>query len=149
MEINNFKPEDIEQALHVIYERATTYDGPLFREFMQLAQLAAPRSSDEDKNGEVETDAVETEPETRQQFEEALSFLMVLAFPAHKGTEKAVLVELNEVVNSDAPIKSLQMLVGDRRVKLSSHLGRRPTLARSELQSSLLAFLPRSTEVDL
>ena len=94
---------DLEQALAEIHRRATAYEGPLMHEFRELASLSAPVEVDEPLDEQPEHDALSVGDreaargkETKERFQEALSLLMVLAFPANRATEQAVLGELNE-----------------------------------------------------
>lgn len=152
---------DLEQALAEIHRRASAYEGPLMSEFMELARLSAPVEVDEPLDRPPEDGAAATDnaaagrrdeihrSETKERFEEALSLLMVLAFPPNGATEQTVRHELNEVLGRDQQIDALQMRVGDRKVRVRSHLARRPTKRQIALRSALLALLPAQTPEDL
>jgi hypothetical protein len=147
---------DLDQALAEIHRRASVYEGPLMQEFRELARLSAPVEVDEPLGEQTEDGASGIsdvgEPmrkEIKARFEEALSLLMALAFPANLATEQAVRLELNEVLGPDQQIDSLQMRVGDRKFNLKSQLGRRPTKRQIALRDAFLDFLPSQTEVDL
>lgn len=147
---------DLEQALAEIHRRASAYEGPLMQEFRELARLSAPVEVDEPLGEQAERDAssvgdarAASGKETKERFQEALSLLMVLAFPANRATEQAVLRELNDVLGPDQRISSVQMRVGDSKFSLKSSLGRRPTKREVALRDSLLDFLPRQTAEDL
>lgn len=147
---------DLEQALAEIHRRASAYEGPLMQEFRELARLSAPVEVDEPLGEQPEDDASgigdageASRKETKERLEEALSLLMVLAFPANRATEQAVRLELNEVLGLDQRIDSMQMRVGNRKFSLKSHLTRRPTKRQIALRDALLAFLPSQTKDDL
>lgn len=152
MEIENPSFEDIDNALKVIHRRASSYDGPLTREFMQLARLSARRSEDEseDESGDDGKGAYGElvgggdQRELREQFDEALQLLMMLAFPTHQGTEEAVRLELIELLGES--VESIDAIDDDRRINLSDHLGKRPTETQVELQTALLQILPSEME---
>lgn len=153
-----FQGEDLEQALHEIHRRACEYEGPLMHQFMELARLSAPVELDEplrevsghDAGPEVvASDAKRREIEVKERFQEALSVLMVLAFPLNSGTERAVRNELNEVLDRGQRIESLQMLAGDRKISLRRNLARRPTKQQVELRNALIELLPKRTEEEL
>ncbi len=153
-----FQDEDLEQALHEIHRRACEYEGPLMYQFMELARLSAPVEPDEplrevsghDAGPDVAaSDAKRREMEVKERFQEALSLLMVLAFPLNSGTEQAVRNELNEVLDRGQRIESLQMLAGDRKISLRRNLARRPTKKQVELRNALIELLPKRTEEDL
>lgn len=147
---------DLEQALREIHRRARAYEGPLMHEFVELAKLSAPVELDEPvrdlSNAEL-TGVGNVVPanrrETKERFEEALSLLMVLAFPVNSGTEQAVRRELNETLGRDQQVESMQMRVGNRKASLKRNLGRRPTKRQAALRDALLAFLPSETQEDL
>ncbi|KFX63343.1 hypothetical protein A8H39_18625 [Paraburkholderia fungorum] len=148
--------EDLEQALAEIHRRANAYEGPLMQEFRELARLSAPVKVDEPLGKQFQDgisgmdDAMAgRRKETKERFEEALSLLMVLAFPANRATEQAVRLELNEMLGPDQRIDSMQMRVGNRKFSLKSHLGRRPTKRQIALRDALLVFLPLQTEENL
>jgi hypothetical protein len=161
MRIQPQDEEDLEQALAEIHRRASAYEGPLMSEFMELARLSSPVEVDEPLDRPPEEDAAVTDTstagrrdesrrsETKQRFEEALSLLMVLAFPPNRATEQAVRLELNEVLGHDQRIDALQMRVDDRKVRVHSHLARRPTKRQIELRNALLELLPTQTPGDL
>lgn len=121
-------------------------------QFMELARLSAPVEPDEPleaasldgapRDG-VAADAMRRE--IKERFEEALSLLMVLAFPVNSGTEQAVRHELNQVLGREQKIDSLLIRVGNRKVSLRRNLGRRPTKQQVALRNALLEFLPRQT----
>lgn len=147
---------DLEQALAEIHRRANGYEGPLMQEFRELARLSAPVDVDEPLGDESEDGtsgigdaAAASRKETKERFEEALSLLMVLAFPPNRATEQAVRFELNEMLKPDQGIESLYMRVGNRKFSLKSRLGRRPTERQIALRDALLAFLPSQTKDDL
>lgn len=147
---------DLENALAEIHRRASAYEGPQLREFIELASLSAPVESDDSLPGQFgdvearESNAQEDRGnEVKERFEEALSMLLLLAFPSNPATEQAVLDELNEVMGDCKKVESLQMLVGSRKYKLKRHLGRRPTKRQIQLRNSLLALLPTTTQEDL
>lgn len=147
---------ELEQALAEIHRRASAYEGPLMQEFKELARLSAPVEVDEPLGKQSKDDPSDIgnagdarRKETKERFEEALSLLMILAFPANRATEQAVRLELNEMLGPDQRIDSMQMRVGNRKFSLKSHLMRRPTKRQIELRDALLAFLPRQTEDDL
>ncbi|MBL0730622.1 hypothetical protein [Piscinibacter sp. HJYY11] len=148
--------DELEQALREIHRRALAYEGPLMHEFMELANLSAPVEPDEPL-GEglvvagqgVRNASPANRREIKGRFEEALSLLMVLAFPVNSRTEQAVRRELNETLEHDQQVKSMQMLVGNRKTSLKRNLGRRPTRQQVALRQAFLDFLPRQTEVDL
>lgn len=148
--------DDLEQALREIHLRASTYEGPLMHQFMELAKLSAPVEPDEPVGEELQDNRLSSanaEParrnETKERFEEALSLLMVLAFPVNSGTEQAVRRELNEVLARDQQVESMQMRTGNRKTSLRRNLGRRPTKQQIALRGALLEFLPRETKEDL
>jgi hypothetical protein len=156
MQIKDQSEDDLEKALREIHRRALAYEGPLVHEFMELAKLSAPVEPDEPLGevfkGEgpgVGNAAPARRRETRERFEEALSLLMLLAFPVNSGTEQAVRRELNESLGREQQVESMQMRVGNRKTSLRSNLGRRPTRQQVELRQALLDFLPRQTQVDL
>lgn len=147
---------DLEQALAEIHWRANAYEGPLLQEFRELASLSAPVEVDEPLGDQPEDDTSgigdggeARRKETKERFEEALSLLMVLAFPPNRATEQAVRLELNEMLEPDQGIESLHMRVGNRKFSLKSRLGRRPTKRQIALRDALLAFLPSQTKDDL
>lgn len=147
---------DFEQALAEIHRRASAYEGPLMQEFRELARLSAPVEVNEPLGKQYEghtsgtsNDGAARRKETKERFEEALSVLMVLAFPANRATEKAVRLELNEVLGPGQRIDTMQMCVGNRKLNLKSHLGPRPTQSQNTLRDGLLAFLPHSIEENL
>lgn len=147
---------DLEQALAEIHRRASAYEGPLMQEFRELARLSAPVEVDEPLGKQFEDGApgmdaavVAHREEIKERFEEALSLLMVLAFPANRATEQAVRLELNEMLGPDQRIDSMQMHVGNRKFSLKSHLGRRPTKRQIALRDALLVFLPLRNEENL
>ncbi|MGO4606046.1 hypothetical protein AB4142_06895 [Variovorax sp. 2RAF20] len=152
MQIRFQGEDDLEQALHEIHRRACEYEGPLMHQFMELARLSAPVEPDEPleaasldgapRDG-VAADAMRRE--IKERFEEALSLLMVLAFPVNSGTEQAVRHELNQVLGREQKIDSLLIRVGNRKVSLRRNLGRRPTKQQVALRNALLEFLPRQT----
>lgn len=152
-----FRGEDeLEQALREIHRRALAYEGPLVHEFMELAELSAPVVPDEPLGDVLEgartgvgNAAPAKRAETKARFEEALSLLMVLAFPVDSGTEQAVRSEVNATLERDQQIESLKIRVGNRKTSLRSNLGRRPTREQIALRQALLDFLPRETQVDL
>ncbi|MBX9792731.1 MAG: hypothetical protein K2Y02_00385 [Burkholderiaceae bacterium] len=148
--------EDLEQALREIHLRARAYEGPLMHEYMELARLSAPVEPDEPLGDVSEADVLgvgnavpANRRETKARFEEALSLLMVLAFPPNSATEQAVRSELNETLGRDQHVESMRMRVGNRKTSLRSNLGRRPTRQQVALREALLAFLPRQTQEDL
>ena len=156
MQITSPGEDDLEQALREIHQRACAYEGPLMHQFMELAKLSAPVEPDEPLGEEPQSDRLSSgnaEParrsETKQRFEEALSLLMVLAFPVNSGTEQAVRCELNELLARDQQVESMQMRVGNRKTNLRRNLGRRPTKQQVALREALLKFLPRETKEDL
>ena len=147
---------DLEQALHEIHRRALAYEGPLMYQFMELAKLSAPVEPDEPLADELGVDGSNigsalpaSRRETKARFEEALSLLMVLAFPVTSGTERAVRRELNEALGRDKQVESMKMRVGNRKTRLESNLGRGPTRQQVALRRALLEFLPRQTQEDL
>lgn len=146
--------DDLEQALREIHRRASEYEGPLVHQFMELAKLSAPVNSDEPlverQRSELGDDNAEStkRDETKKRFEESLSLLMLLAFPVNNATEKAVRQELNEILG-DHQVKSLNMLIGNRKASLRRNLARRPTKRQVALRNALLSFLPLETENDL
>lgn len=152
-----FRGEDeLELALREIHQRAVAYEGPLLREFMELAKLSAPVEPDEplgnvlEGNGlGVDTTAPAKRREIKARFEEALSLLMVLAFPVNSGTERAVRRELNEALEREQQVESMQMRIGTRKSSLRSNLERRPTKQQVALRQALLEFLPWETQEDL
>ncbi|KVC67353.1 hypothetical protein WT10_02780 [Burkholderia stagnalis] len=156
MRIEMQDEEDLKQALAEIHRRASAYEGPLMQEFRVLAVLSAPVEVDEPL-GKQSEDGVSGmgdagaagRNETKERFEEALSLLMVLAFPASRATEQAVRLELNEMLEPGQRIDSMQMRVGNRKFSLKSHLGRRPTKRQIALRDALLTFLPGQTEESL
>jgi hypothetical protein len=146
---------DLEQALLEIHRRACAYEGPLMREFKELAQLSAPLEPDEplmsegaDVASNVESRDLVRRKEIKSRFEDALSLLMLLAFPVNGSTEKEVRKELSEVL-AEQEIESIKMRVGARKVNLRRNLARRPTQRQLDLRNALLRFLPEKTEVDL
>ncbi|KIC83522.1 hypothetical protein [Pseudomonas sp. C5pp] len=148
--------EDLEQALREIHRRACTYEGPLVHQFMELAKLSAPVEPDEPLGEEPQRNRTSSgyaesarRSETKERFEEALSLLMVLAFPVNSGTEQAVRRELNELLARDQQVESMHMRVGNRKTNLRHNLGRRPTKQQIALREALLKFLPRETKEDL
>jgi len=143
--------DDLEQALREIHRLANAYEGPLMREFMELAKLSAPVDREEplDNVPDVGNVMPAHQRETKERFEEALSLLMVLAFPMDSGTEKAVRGELNEILGRNQNIESMQMRVGNRKSSLRSNLGRRPTRQQAALRQALLDFLPPQPQRDL
>lgn len=156
MQIEFQGEDELEQALSEIHRRSLAYEGPLVHEFMELAKLSAPVEPDESLGDVLEVDgpsvgnaAPANRRETKARFEEALSLLMVLAFPANSRTEQAVRRELNETLASDQQIESMQMRVGNRKNRLKSNLGRGPTRTQVELRQALLDFLPKQTQGDL
>ncbi|MDI6527516.1 hypothetical protein QMA71_18425 [Pseudomonas otitidis] len=146
---------DLEQALLEIHRRACAYEGPLMREFKELAQLSAPLEPDEplmsegaDVASNIESRDLVRRKEIKSRFEDALSLLMLLAFPVNGSTEKEVRKELSEVL-AEQEIESIKMRVGARKVNLRRNLARRPTQRQLDLRNALLRFLPEKTEVDL
>lgn len=146
---------DLEQALLEIHRRACAYEGPLMREFKELAQLSAPLEPDEplmsegaDVASNFESRDLVRRKEIKSRFEDALSLLMLLAFPVNGSTEKEVRKELSEVL-AEQEIESIKMRVGARKVNLRRNLARRPTQRQLDLRNALLRFLPEKTEVDL
>jgi hypothetical protein len=156
MQIRFQGEEDLEQALNEIHRRACEYEGPLIHQFMELARLSAPVERDEPLKeapwGGTPGDGVAAgakRREIKERFEEALSLLMVLAFPVNSGTEEAVRQELNQALGREQQINSLQMRAGNRKISLRRSLGRRPTKQQVALRNALLEFLPRQTQEDL
>lgn len=148
--------DDLEQALHEIHRRALAYEGPLMYQFMELAKLSAPVEPNEPLADELGVDGPSignalpaSRRETKARFEEALSLLMVLAFPVNSGTERAVRRELNETLGHDQQVESMKMRVGNRKTTLKSNLGRGPARKQIALRQALLEFLPRQTQEDL
>lgn len=148
--------DDLEQALHEIHRRALAYEGPLMYEFMELARLSAPVEPDEPLADVLGVDGLGSgnalpadRKEIKSRFEEALSLLMVLAFPANRGTERAVRHELNETLGRDKQVESMKMRVGNRKTSMKSNLGRGPTKQQVALRQALLELLPRQTQEDL
>ena len=148
--------DDLEQALREMHLRARAYEGPLMREFMELAKLSAPLEPDEPIGDLSEGDALgvgnavpANRREAKERFEEALSLLMVLAFPPNSGTEQAVRSELNETLGRDQQVESMRMRVGNRKTSLRSNLARRPTRQQVALREALLAYLPSQMQEDL
>lgn len=148
--------DDLEQALHEIHRRACEYEGPLTHQFMELARLSAPVEPDEPLR-DVPLDGAQPDGvaadakrrEIKERFEEALSLLMVLAFPVNSGTEQAVRDELNQALGHELQIDSLKIRAGNRKISLRSNLGRRPTKQQVALRNALLQFLPRQTLEEL
>ena len=148
--------DDLEQALHEIHRRALAYEGPLIYEFMELARLSAPAESDAPLADVLGVDGLGSgnalpadSREIKSRFEEALSLLMVLAFPAKRGTERAVRNELNETLGRDHQVESMKMRVGNRKISLKSNLGRGPTKQQVALRQALLELLPTQPPGDL
>lgn len=156
MQIRFQGEDDLEQALHEIHRRACEYEGPLMLQFMELARLSAPVEPDEPLR-EVPLDGAQHDGvaadakrrEIKERFEEALSLLMVLAFPVHSGTEQVVRDELNQALGHEQQIDSLKMRAGNRKLSLRRNLGRRPTKQQVALRNALLEFLPRQTLEEL
>jgi hypothetical protein len=123
---------------------------------MELANLSAPVEPDEPLGDRPIGDAPVDDRsgsayrrETKTRLEEALSLLMVLAFPVNSGTERAVRDDLNEALGSGQRVESMQMRIGNRKINLGSKLGRHPSKQQIELRDALLEFLPGRTQEDL
>lgn len=155
MQIEIYGDGDLEQALREIHRRACAYEGPLMDEFKVLAQISAPLEPDEplkdeetDGRANIEGLDLVRRKEIKSRFEEALSLLMLLAFPVDSSTEREVRGELNKIL-IEQRIKSIKMRVGARKASLRRNLARRPTQRQLALRSALLKFLPEGIEEDL
>lgn len=137
--------DEIEQALSLIHRRATEYEGPRWREFQELARVSAPFEEESQADGA----SMPRQGQIKRRFHEALSLLMVLGFPMHRGTEASIRAELSEQLRGESQISKVQFVDDGKRISLTKHLPRRPTRSQLALQRALLRYLPYETEVDL
>jgi len=140
---------DFQRALAELHDRATAYEGPLIKEFRELAVLSAPIDIDEplgDDEALFEGSAESRGAEYKERFIEALALLMEIAFPVNKATEHAVRRELSLALGENKKLAPLLMNVDGRSIPLKPHLVGKPTKREAALRDALLAFLPDGSE---
>jgi hypothetical protein len=140
--IEDAKESDFEDALRLIYERASLYEGPRAREFLEIARRSAPAAIDFDSEKD---ELVETR-DPKEQFSEVLALLYALAFPPDRQDEKHLRSELARVLEKKR-INSLRFREGDRIIKIADHLRKNTPKAERDLQQMLSRFLQQQDKL--